>query len=94
MNWIGQKISSFKSSLGRKVGTALHTIGSKLNHPYVGHLLNNLDDMQHRYRVEGREPDNQYRGIQLFKDVLTVPASVGAFLQDWGRGIRRNFPED
>jgi hypothetical protein len=93
MNSIGQKISSFKAGLGRKVGHALNAIGGKLNHPMVGHMMNRLDNMQHSFRETGRPEDAQYRGIGFAKRVLEVPASVGAFLQDWGRGVLRNFPE-
>jgi hypothetical protein len=93
MNWIGQKISSFKTGLGRKVGHALNTIGSKLNHPIIGHLMNNLDDMQNQYRVDGREEDNQYRGAGFIKRVLQVPASVGSLFQSVGTSLLRNFPE-
>ena len=93
MNWIGQKISSFKASLGRKVGTALHTIGSKLNHPIIGHMLNRLDNMQHSFRETGRPEDAQYRGLGFAKRVLEVPASVGSLFQEVGRSMLRNFPE-
>jgi hypothetical protein len=93
MNWIGQKISSFKSGLGRKVGHALNTIGSKLNHPMVGHMMNRLDNMQHSFRETGRPEDAQYRGLGFAKRVLEVPATVGSLFQSIGSSMLRNFPE-
>lgn len=90
MNWIGQKISSFKTGLGRKVGHALNAIGGKLNHPIIGHLMNSLDNIQHQYRVDGREEDNQYRGAGFIKRVLQVPASVGSLFQSVGTSLLRN----
>ena len=90
MNWIGQKISSFRCSLGRKVGHALHTIGSKINHPYVGHLMNNLDNMQREHLMRGGDyEDNEFKGAQLFKNVLRVPATVGSLFQSVGSSMIR-----
>ena len=94
MNWIGQKISSFRSSLGRKVGHALHTIGSKINHPYVGHLMNSVDNLQRQHLMRGGDyEDDSYRGIGFVKRVLEVPARVGSLFQEVGRSMLRNFPE-
>lgn len=89
MNWIGQKISQFKASLGRKVGHALNVIGGKINHPYVGHLIDNMENLQNRYRLDGREPDDVYRGAQVVKRILEVPERIGSFFQTVGTSLSR-----
>lgn len=89
MNWIGQKVATLKSFLGKKAGETLSWVGSKLNHPSLGHITDSLNDIQHQYRVDNKPEDIVYHGARAIKNVIEIPQKVGSFMQWWGGQINR-----